>query len=171
MKRKIFISYSHNNIDKVELIVNELKKHSILEALVIASNREAGKLLSEKVKTGIKDAQIILPIITEESINEQWINQEIGYATALNKKIMPIVQGDLIDKLKGFIHKQADIPYKFEKSYTVVPMAMKSINKKRESENFMTCFKLLLNDIEKDLKVTSTSSPILYGKRKSHNSW
>ncbi|HXP52056.1 MAG TPA: toll/interleukin-1 receptor domain-containing protein [Bacteroidia bacterium] len=171
MKHELFISYSNNDKDKVDLIIAELKDHQNLKALVIANNREAGILLAEKVKNGIKNAKIIIPIITEKSISEQWINQEIGYATGLNKKIMPIIQKDLIDVLKGFIHKQVDIPYSYEKAYTIGPMSMRSRNHKKECENFMTCFRILLKDIEEKYKTPSSQSTIIYGKSQSRNSW
>jgi hypothetical protein len=171
MRHEIFISYSNNDKDKVDLIIAELKDHQTLKALVIANNREPGTLLAEKVKNGIKNSKIIIPIITEKSISEQWINQEIGYATGLNKKIMPIIQKDIIDTLKGFIHKQVDIPYSYEKAYTVGPMSIRSRNHKKELENFMICFRILLKDIEETFKNTPSQSTILFSKPKNRNSW
>ncbi len=138
MKHKIFISYSHKDKDKVDLIVKELKNHPTFEPLVIASNREAGKLLADKVIYGIKNAEIIIPIITERSISEQWINQEIGFATAINRTVMPIIDNGLINDLKGFIHKQIDLPYSYQR---------KSITG-QENRNFIECFRLLLSDLE-----------------------
>lgn len=109
MKEDIFISYSDNDKDKVDLIVKELKGNTKFKPLVIASNREALKPLAEKVADGIVKAKIIVPILTKNSITTQWINQEIGFATALNKKIIPIVEKDIIGILKGFIHREIDL--------------------------------------------------------------
>jgi len=141
MKQKLFISYSHKDIDKVELIIAELKNHPTLEALVIANNRDAGKLLAEKVRNGIESSKIIIPIITGNSISEQWINQEIGYATAHNKIVMPIIENGLIDKLKGFIHKQIDLPYSYYRKPTYGA----------ENRNFIVNFRQLITDIENTL--------------------
>jgi hypothetical protein len=106
VKQKIFISYSNSDINKVDLIREELKSHSYLEPVIIASNREALRPLAEKVSEGILQSEVIIPILTNNSINTQWINQEIGFATAYKKKIMPIIERGIIDHLKGFIHKQ-----------------------------------------------------------------
>jgi hypothetical protein len=84
---------------------------------------------------------IIIPIITEQSITEQWINQEIGFATAIDKKIMPIIESGLIDTLKGFIHKQIDLPYTYQRESV----------RRQEDRNFIDCFKKLFKDIEKNL--------------------
>jgi TIR domain len=141
MKQKLFISYSHKDIDKVELVIAELKNHPTLEAIVIANDREAGKLLAEKVRSGIEHSKIIIPIISANSISEQWINQEIGYATAHNKIIMPIIENGLIDALKGFIHKQIDLPYSYNRKPT----------NSAENRSFIEHFRQLIADIENNL--------------------
>ena len=151
MKHELFISYSDADYDKVKLIIEELKSHTTFKPLIIANNRQAGKLLADKVKNGINRAHIIIPILTENSIKEQWLNQEIGYATAMNKKIMPIIQRDLIDNLKGFIHKQIDLPYKYSKGTNVGKLMWRLSEQKKENSDFIKCFKILIKDIEKNL--------------------
>ncbi|MBI5540315.1 MAG: toll/interleukin-1 receptor domain-containing protein [Bacteroidia bacterium] len=136
-QQELFISYSDFDKDKVHLIVNELEGNFNFKPIVIASNREALKPLAAKVAEGIIQADIIIPILTEKSVSTQWINQEIGYATALNKKIMPIVERDIIDKLKGFIHKQIDLPYNYSSN----------LNKSIENEEFIGQFRDLLFDL------------------------
>jgi len=152
MKQGIFISYSDYDKDKVDLIVNELEGNTKFFPIVIASNREALKPLAQKVADGIIQAKVILPILTKNSIPTQWINQEIGFATALSKRIMPIVESDLIDKLKGFIHKQIDLPYNFQPN----------VNKATEHKDFVKQVRNLLADLEEEVQkfVTSEELPV-----------
>lgn len=140
MKQGIFISYSDHDKEKVNLIVKELEGNTMFYPIVIASNREALKPLAEKVAEGIVKSKIIVPILTAKSITTQWINQEIGFASALTKKIMPIIEQDIIDTLKGFIHKQIDLPY----SYTA------NTNKASEHKDFVTQVRNLISDLERD---------------------
>jgi hypothetical protein len=142
MKQGIFISYSDYDKEKVDLIVNELEGNTKFFPIVIAFKREALKPLAQKVADGIIQAKVILPILTKKSIPTQWINQEIGFATALSKHIMPIVESDLIDNLKGFIHKQIDLPYNFQ------PNA----NKALENEYFAIQIRSLLADLEENFQ-------------------
>lgn len=151
MKHKIFISYSDLDRQKVDIIVEELKSNIKFEPLVIAFNREALKPLADKVSTGIIQSEVIIPILTKSSIATQWINQEIGFATALNKKIMPIVELDLISELKGFIHKQIDLPY----SYLI------NSDLAIEEENFLVQLKHLLNDLDKEYDFKKTDEIIV----------
>ncbi|MGD0710568.1 MAG: toll/interleukin-1 receptor domain-containing protein [Bacteroidales bacterium] len=145
MKEEIFISYSDSDKEKVDLIVKELEGNTRFQSLVIASNREALKPLAKKVADGIEKAKVIVPILTKNSFMTQWINQEIGYATALNKKIIPIVEKDIIGSLKGFIHKEIDLPYNYKPND----------NKAKEHKDFISCFRLLLSDLEKEYKPSS----------------
>lgn len=150
MKQGIFISYSDFDKDKVDLIVKELEGSTKFFPIVIASNREALKPLAQKVADGIIQAKVILPILTKNSIPTQWINQEIGFATALSKRIMPIVESDLIDKLKGFIHKQIDLPYNYRPNE----------DKAQEHKDFIKQVRNLLADLEEEFQKLVTAEEL-----------
>jgi hypothetical protein len=72
-------------------------------------------------------------------MNNQWVNQEIGYANAIGKQIVPIVEENILMKLKGFIHSQLDLPYLYKSD---------DKNKIREAIFFAKCCKQLVLDIE-----------------------
>lgn len=141
MKKILFISYSNNNLTKVKLIKKELTDHAYFEPLIIAFNREPNKTLITKVTEGIDSSFAIIPILTRDSIKTQWINQEIGYSQGIKKLIYPIVESIILDDLKGFIHKQNDIPYTYQIDTEHIG---------QENKSFMSTFRLLLKDIEED---------------------
>jgi lipopolysaccharide biosynthesis protein len=64
MKRILFISYSDDNLDKVELIKKELINHPYFEPMIVAFNREPNKALVKKVTDGIDSSLVIIPILT-----------------------------------------------------------------------------------------------------------
>ena len=78
--KSVFISYADSDKNKVNHISIKLKKTNFFNPVVIADDRKSLKSLSEKVKEGIDCCDIFIPILTRNSINTQWINQEIGYA-------------------------------------------------------------------------------------------
>jgi hypothetical protein len=96
--------------------------------------------LSEKVINGINEADYVIPILTKKSITTQWINQEIGFAQAKGKKIKPIVDQQIMAKLRGFIHSQIDLPYNY-KSHS---------DQKKERKAFRKCCDILLEDLMND---------------------
>lgn len=114
---KIFISYCHDDDRKREILQEVLEKHSFTPVVVANSNQPTVRL-TQKVKDGIKEADYLMPILTENSIGNQWVNQEIGYAEKLcdEKKIevIPIVEDTIFQSLKGFINNQIDLPFNFK---------------------------------------------------------
>lgn len=142
MPINIFISYCSDNKNKMDALKRAIvKTNGVLAPIVIADQRKPRTDLSEKVKDGIKEAGYIVPIITRESIYTQWINQEIGYAEALGKTILPIVEDKVINELKGFIHKNQDLPYRFNSNSA----------KSKETSDYRKCYNLLIQDIIREI--------------------
>src|SRR5687767_11563027 len=108
-KKTIFISYSDQDNNKMRSLERVIKNGGQFTPTIIADNRQALVQLTEKVSSGILTCDYFIPIITRKSVATQWLNQEIGFAAATKRRIIPIVEYQLINKLKGFIHKQLDL--------------------------------------------------------------
>lgn len=148
MTKKIFISYSDFDKNKMRHLERVIKAEQGLDTIIIADNKRALIQLTDKVKNGIKDCNYFIPIITRQSIKTQWINQEIGFAVAKgNCKIIPIVEKQIIDDLKGFIHRQVDLPYCFEGNIE---------NRRSESIKFVSVARNLVKDIIDEIKNISS---------------
>ena len=141
MKNSIFISYASTDIDKVDLIIKEFENSPYFTPLVVAFNREPNKALVKKVTEGILNSFAVVPILSQESIRTQWINQEIGYSEAKNKIIRPIVEHEILNDLKGFIHKQNDLPYTYRSQ---------NLSTIQKEESFLSAFRILMSDLETD---------------------
>ena len=100
---------------------------------------------------GIEESQYIVPILTSKSYKTQWINQEIGFAKAKNKKIIPIVEQQILTHLKGFVNSQMDLSYNFSSTPD---------NQKKERAAFRKCCDILIFDLESKLKPTKKKTPI-----------
>lgn len=113
MKAKIFLSYSESDKNKLKALRNAIKKRDGLDPIVVAERRKVGQSLADKVKECMDEANCLMPILTRKSIDSQWVNQEIGFAEALKMPIIPLIEENLLNELKGFIHKQMDLPFAF----------------------------------------------------------
>ncbi len=147
MKKKLFISYSSSDEEKVAIVARELADNSAFEAVIIASNREPLKPLAQKVMDGIEESWCVVPILTQQSIRTQWINQEIGFARGINRRVAPIVEKSVIDELKGFIHREVDLPYSYTSHDT----------HEAENEGFICELRNLLTDLELQLSMENSS--------------
>jgi len=123
---KVFVSYSDQDRRRMKSIQLALANRSV-DCIVVVDRLSPGTPLSSKVMTAIDEATHFLPILTKSSRQNQWVNQEIGYARAKGKIFIPIIASDVLDELKGFIHKQDEWPFIFESDPG---------NQARESRNF-----------------------------------
>jgi hypothetical protein len=142
MPLKVFISYSEVDKTKMVTLRNKLKRNSSFEPIVVAYRRMTSTLLSDKVARAIEETDVLVPILTRKALFNQWVNQEIGYAKAKKKLIWPIVEDNIIDKLKGFVHKQYDLPYHFPRSD----------GSEKQAIAFRKCCSHLLSDLQLTLQ-------------------
>jgi hypothetical protein len=117
-RKGVFISFCWDDKDLMERVRKALSKSEVLYPVVItAAERANARLLNtEKVEEGLLECDYFVPILTQNSLNNQWVNQEIGFAAALRKDILPIIQTVLLKEklLKGWVNTERDLPYQFE---------------------------------------------------------
>jgi hypothetical protein len=139
MEINIFISFAAEDKNKMEALCFALKKiGQPINPLSILKTENPGKLLAEKISEGIQKSQIFLPIITENSISNQWVNQEIGLAYAHNRFFFPIIDIKILSRLKGIINPQIDF-FKYESDNT---------NWRREAHRFRNCYLELIERLK-----------------------
>lgn len=85
-----FISFSSDDRDKVHVLASTLIGAGI-EPVIASQELSPGEPLESKVRRLIEDADCVLAFLTDEARENQWVNQEIGYAQATEKRIVPIV--------------------------------------------------------------------------------
>jgi hypothetical protein len=90
---RVFISYRHDDVEKVEILADILRKNG-LEPMWTPDIR-AGSGFTQEIMDFIAHSHIFVPFITKDSIERGWVNQEIGYAKALNIPILPISLDEL----------------------------------------------------------------------------
>jgi hypothetical protein len=117
-KVKLFISYSTLDTDKKEIIKNLINNSEKLEAIVVPEQYSSLDYNAEKIKKSLDSCMVFLPILTSNSINNQWVNQEIGYVFGSNiikiENIFPIVEKNIMSDLKGFISDSNDLNFRYE---------------------------------------------------------
>lgn len=115
MKEKIFISFTNVDRELMTILTNVINEMGRFEAYVVERQRSEGAIaLSSLVELGIKECQYFVPILTKGSVITQWVNQEIGFAQGLDSiDIIPIVETEIKSELKGFIHDQIQLSYRF----------------------------------------------------------
>lgn len=120
IKKGVFVSFCWDDLDLMKRVCKAIERNQYLYPIVVTNPERADSQLwnPDKVGKGIVECSFFVPIISTKSLNNQWVNQEIGFAAALQKSIYPIVQQDLVDdrKLKGWVNPERDQPYRFRLS-------------------------------------------------------
>lgn len=84
---KIFISYSEKDRGISHLLTYIMEKDG--NEVCMDKHIEPGKKFDEAIQSMITESDAVLLILTENAIKSAWVNQEIGFATALKKHIVP----------------------------------------------------------------------------------
>lgn len=119
MIKEIFISHSSDDEKKVDILIDSLNGISVQRDRLFHCTRvqdQSGltQALSDKVEYHLKKADYVLFLLTVNSVMNQWVNQEIGFAQAKEKTKITILEVQQLSKLKGFLHKNLDHPYKYK---------------------------------------------------------
>lgn len=131
-KIKIFISYCVKDNDKMEFIKKLINESEKLESIVVLQQKSNLSYNADKIIESLKNSTVFLPIMTSNSIINQWVNQEIGFVFGSKRiqieNIKPIVEKTLMHELKGFISANNDLNYRYENDEDFEIQATKLVN-------------------------------------------
>lgn len=107
--RKIFIS--HGGLDNSLIDYFQMSLTAIGAKPFLAERFPAtGRAVPEKIGEHIRDSNAFVPFLTHNSLGNQWVNQEIGYAYCWMKiqgidppYFFPIIEDAVAQSVKGFL--------------------------------------------------------------------
>jgi hypothetical protein len=104
---KVFISHCGDDNRIIEWMEKSLSAIGI-QPFIAERLIGAGRNIPHGIAVNIEDSNVFLPVITKNSLGNQWVNQEIGYAycyrrTNPNPFIIPLVENGLVNSTKGFL--------------------------------------------------------------------
>jgi hypothetical protein len=102
MAFKLFISYSTQDLTQVGLLQQQLQGTPI-EVFIAEHSVRPSEELAPKISTAIAESDLFVLLWSESAKASEWVPQEIGRASALGKKILPLVLSESVASLPGFI--------------------------------------------------------------------
>jgi TIR domain len=111
----IQIFLSHNTRDRAwcEWLMREAALQGIMPYLA-EHDVQAGKSLAEKVEAAIDASVAVVVLITDNSVNSQYVQQEIGYARKAKKLIIPVVQTGISAEQLGMLQGVEYVSFDFD---------------------------------------------------------
>lgn len=110
MGYKVFISHTHRDSDLAMDLARRLKEVGVKVFPVEKSAVNAESLITT-VNRGLREADGVIVIVTDSSVNSPGLNSQKGAALALGKRVTPIVVGIEEDELPPFISKYEYVRY------------------------------------------------------------
>jgi hypothetical protein len=99
---RVFVCYASDDFDLAERLVQRLRRIGL--GTVWAKDVGAGAEFSDAIRSFIRHAHLVVPLITENSLKSPWVNQEIGYAMALAIPLVPVSVGRLPEGMIKPLH-------------------------------------------------------------------
>ncbi len=109
----VFLSHSELDADLIKLVMVSIERLD-LDVVVEEERDNYGDEVVESVQDALKDCDCFVVILTERSIKSPWVNQEIGYACALGKVILPVWVGEVEIHRSGMIAGKKGVRAKSE---------------------------------------------------------
>ena len=105
-KKKIFISYSHQDRDACKKIDELLEKQDGFEVWY-DKGLTPGEVFRKRIAEVIRDAGYFIVLVSDSSVRSDWVLDEVEYAKKLRKKILPIYveNTDLPDDLDMILQR------------------------------------------------------------------
>jgi hypothetical protein len=84
---RVFLSHSTIDMTLVRTLEKQLDNEGI--AVIIGEDKEnPGAILTQKFMSLIQGCTIFVALLTEESVNSQWVQMEMNYAKQINKPLI-----------------------------------------------------------------------------------
>lgn len=90
---RVFISYAHADRELVEQMDRVLKAKDLIP--IWDKDIPGGATFNDEIRKRIARSHAFMPLITSNSHERPWINQEIGYAMGIGIPVIPVAIGSL----------------------------------------------------------------------------
>jgi hypothetical protein len=113
MAYKVFISSTNKDLELAKDLARRLKEMGI-KVFSVTEGSVAGERIDTTTKEGLRDADEVFVILTNNSVNSPGLMAELGAAVSLGKRVTPVALGVDYTNLPPMVTDQyiryADLP-------------------------------------------------------------
>lgn len=99
---RAFICYSHHDFDLANIVCDRLTECGL--SVKWDQAFAYGRGFHDQIRTSIGCAHVFVPVLTNKAIERGWVQQEIGYASAMNIPVLPVAIGVDPGEMIGEVH-------------------------------------------------------------------
>ncbi len=131
MAYKVFLSHSSADGDWVRWIATNAKSIGI-EVYLYEYNPQPGILVADKIKQAIQNSDALIVLLTFNSQFSSYVQQEIGFAEASRKQIIPLVQPGIQKRALAMLEGREYIFFDFNKPQEALSTLLSYLQKLRK---------------------------------------
>ena len=113
MGTKVFISHSSTDKPWIDWIAQQAQAIGV-EPYLAEHDVQAGRLISEKVKSNIRSSDAVLVFLTTHGMCSVYVQQEIGAAVTMGKLVVPLVHPVVESESRGMLNGVEYIVFDFD---------------------------------------------------------
>ena len=106
--KKIFVSHHNSDVGELRKLKDQIARYNV-ELFLAPDDLQYGANAIDELKRQLTDCLAILHIGNDESKMSNFCDQELGFAIALGKDVIPVLTDNSIDKPWGFIENNQAI--------------------------------------------------------------
>jgi hypothetical protein len=110
---QIFLSHNARDRKWGEWLLRSAATHGIKPYLA-EHDVQAGRILASKIERAIDDSAAVVVLITDNSVDSTYVQQEVGYARKAKKLIIPVVQVGITSEQLGMLQGVEYIAFDFD---------------------------------------------------------
>ncbi|MEE9233833.1 MAG: toll/interleukin-1 receptor domain-containing protein [Candidatus Acidoferrales bacterium] len=112
MAYRIFLSHSGTDKEWVKWIASNANNIGI-HVYLYEHDPQPGTLIADKIKQAIQNSDALVVLLTRNSQFSPYVQQEIGFAEANRKRIIPLVQPGIQNQGLAMLEGREYIPFDF----------------------------------------------------------
>lgn len=165
---RAFISYSRRNTNFAERLARDLTDAGI-EVWIDFRQIHAGERWKDEIRRGIERSEVVIAVLSPESIVSEWVQFEVLYGREQNKFILPVMAASSMDLLgqSDVLRWLLDVHFiNFENRYEeAFPELLKALPGKRRLGSFDTIDPALIPNPFKGLEAfQQTDASFFFGR-------
>jgi hypothetical protein len=127
MEYTIFMSHSAADRPWVEWLASNAQQQLGIKSYLFEHDPQPGTYISEKVKAQIRSSDAVVVFVTANSQYSPYVQQEIGFAEASGKLIIPLVQPGIDRRCLAMLEGREHIPFDFHRPENVLNTFLTSL--------------------------------------------
>lgn len=130
MRYSVFLSHGSTDASVLERVELALWQEG-MKPYAFEYDPSPGESVAEKIEDAIRDSDVVVVLVTENSQHSEWVNAEVGFARAQEKAIIPVVDKRISHPVLPFLRDAEYIKVDLDNVDAALPALVRDLVRRR----------------------------------------